>query len=51
MVLSGKTASGGAAAPKRDAQRTSRQQLQTELPAERQVSGTRGCSKWRPRVI
>lgn len=39
MVLPGKASSGGAAAPKGVAQRTGRQQLQTELPAERQVSG------------
>lgn len=37
MVLSGKTSSGGAGAPEHVAQRTSRQQLQTEHP-ERQVS-------------
>lgn len=46
MVLPGKTSSGGAAAPKGVAQRTSRQQLQTELPAERQVSGWTRALKW-----
>lgn len=43
MVLSGKTSSGGAGAPKRVAQRKSRQQLQTEHPAERQVSRACKC--------
>lgn len=43
MVLSGKTSSGGAGAPKHVAQRTSRQQLQTEHPAEGQVSRWRAC--------
>lgn len=38
MVLSGKTSSGGAGAPEHVAQRTSRQRLQTEHLAERQVS-------------
>lgn len=43
MVLSGKTSSGGAGAPKHVAQRTSRLQLQTEHPAERQVSRWSAC--------
>lgn len=63
MVLPGKTSSGGAGAPKRVAQRTSRQQLQKEHPAERQVSPWNaclemtavellaGCSKWHLRTI
>lgn len=46
MVLPGKTSSGGAAAPEGVAQRTSRQQLQTELPAERQVSGWTRAWTW-----
>lgn len=46
MVLSGKTSSGGAGAPKHVAQRTSRQQLQTEHPAERQVSQWSACLYW-----
>lgn len=46
MVLPGKASSGGAAAPKGVAQRTSRQQLQTEPPAERQVSGGTRALKW-----
>lgn len=46
MVLSGKTSSGGAGAPKHFAQRTSSQQLQTEHPAEWQVSQWSACLCW-----